>query len=242
MPFERNRSLDRRATRSRACEIKPALTLRDAVARPKPAQSALERARRVRYAGAVMRTTSDTALIVVDVQESFRHSTYWSEADVPAFLAAVQRLTDDAARAGVPVVQILHVQPEGAFARESGYVRALDGYRIAPDVTFHKTHHSAFAGTDLQAWLTEHGVTRVVVCGIRTEQCCETTSRHASDLGYAVDYVTDATLTFPMTHPRTGRTYSPAEIKERTELVLEGRFATIARAADAFSPAVAAAR
>ena len=93
--------------------------------------------------------------------------------------------------------------------------------------------HSAFAGTDLQAWLTEHGITRVVVCGIRTEQCCETTSRHASDLGYAVDYVTDATLTFPMTHPRTGRTYSPAEIKERTELVLEGRFATIVRAAEA---------
>jgi nicotinamidase-related amidase len=176
-----------------------------------------------------MRTPNNSALIVVDVQESFRHSTYWSEADVPAFLAAVQKLTDDAASSGVPVVQILHVQPEGAFARESGFVRALDGYRIAPDVTFHKTHHSAFAGTDLQAWLTEHGVTRVVVCGIRTEQCCETTSRHASDLGYAVDYVTDATLTFPMTHPRTGRTYSPAEIKERTELVLEGRFATIVR-------------
>ncbi len=184
-----------------------------------------------------MRTPSDTALIVVDVQESFRHSSYWSEADVPAFLAAVQQLTDDAARAGIPVVQILHVQPGGAFARESGFVRALDGYRIAPDVTFHKRHHSAFAGTDLQAWLTQHGVTRVVVCGIRTEQCCETTSRHASDLGYGVDYVTDATLTFPMTHPRTGRTYEPSEIKERTELVLEGRFATIARAAGTFSPA-----
>lgn len=181
-----------------------------------------------------MRMPSDTALIVVDVQESFRHSSYWSESDVPAFLAAVQRLTDDAARAGIPVVQILHVQPEGAFAPESGFVRALDGYRIAPDVTLRKTHHSAFAGTDLQAWLTQHGVTRIVVCGIRTEQCCETTSRHASDLGYDVVYVTEATLTFGMTHPRTGRTYTAPEIKERTELVLEGRFASITRVGDAF--------
>ena len=188
-----------------------------------------------------MRSPSDTALIVVDVQESFRHSSYWREDDVPAFLAALQQLTDDAAHDGVPVVQILHVQPGGAFAPESGFVRALEGYRIAPDVTFHKTHHSAFAGTDLQAWLTKHGVTRVVVCGIRTEQCCETTSRHASDLGYDVDYVTDATLTFPMTHARSGRTYTPAEIKERTELVLDGRFATIARAANAFEAARAAA-
>jgi len=66
----------------------------------------------------------------------------------------------------------------------------------------------------------------VIVSGIRTEQCCETTTRHASDSGYSVDYVTDATLTFPMTD-RHGRKWSPDEIKERTELVLDGRFARI---------------
>jgi nicotinamidase-related amidase len=73
----------------------------------------------------------------------------------------------------------------------------------------------------------------VIVSGIRTEQCCETTTRHASDSGYSVNYVTDATLTFSMMD-RHGRTWSPDEIKERTELVLDGRFDRIVRVKDAF--------
>ena len=67
---------------------------------------------------------------------------------------------------------------------------------------------------------------RLIVSGIRTEQCCETTTRHASDLGYSVDYVTEATLTFPMTHA-SGTLFSPDDIRKRTELVLAGRFARI---------------
>jgi len=70
----------------------------------------------------------------------------------------------------------------------------------------------------------------VIVTGIRTEQCCETTTRHASDLGYSVSYAVDATLTFPMVSG-SGRTFSAAEIRERTELVLQGRFAKVQRAA-----------
>jgi nicotinamidase-related amidase len=73
------------------------------------------------------------------------------------------------------------------------------------------------------------------VTGIRTEQCCETTTRHASDLGFQVRYVTDATLTFPM-QARSGRKFSPAEIRERTELVLDGRFARIVTTAVALEP------
>jgi nicotinamidase-related amidase len=107
-------------------------------------------------------------------------------------------------------------------------VRALDTLSIAPDAVFHKQHHSALAGTDLAAWLIARGIKRLIISGIRTEQCCETTTRHASDSGFQVDYVSEATLTFPMTHARSGRTYTPQDIRERTELVLEGRFARIA--------------
>ena len=78
----------------------------------------------------------------------------------------------------------------------------------------------------MPVWLVEHGIRRLIVSGIRTEQCCETTTRHASDSGYAVDFVSEATLTFAMTD-RKGRSWSADEIKQRTELVLEGRFARI---------------
>lgn len=180
-----------------------------------------------------MNTTSksglrdQTALLVVDVQESFRHRPYWSDSDIPAFTSQVQKLIDGCAGAGVPVVQVFHVENDGAFSMASGWVNTLEGIHIQPAVIIHKNHHSALAGTSLGAWLTERGIRRLIVSGIRTEQCCETTTRQASDSGFEVWYVTEATLTFPMTYEPTGRVYSPAELKERTELVLAGRFARI---------------
>src|SRR5262249_45015861 len=103
----------------------------------------------------------------------------------------------------------------------------IQSLRIQPDVVFHKRYHSALVGTPLASWLTEHGIRRVIITGIRTEQCCETTTRHASDSGFQVDYVTEATLTFAMKHPKTGKMVTPEEIKDRTGLVLANRFARI---------------
>jgi len=179
---------------------------------------------------------SDTALIVIDVQESFRHRPYWSDADVPAFLSRQQALIDGARARGIPVLQVFHVENDGVFALASGHVRTMEGLRIAPDAVFHKRSHSALVGSGLDVWLVQHGIRRVIVSGIRTEQCCETTTRHASDIGYAVDYVTEATLTFAMT-ARDGRRYTPDEIKARSELVLEDRFARIASVEQALGQA-----
>lgn len=173
------------------------------------------------------------ALIVIDAQHSFRHSTYWSENDLPAYLDKQQALIDGCVQHGIPVIQVLHVEDQGHFSLASGNVRALSELSINPDLIIHKRYHSAFAGTPLAARLTEMGVTTVIISGIRTEQCCETTTRQASDSGLNVDFVSEATLTFPMTHARSGRTYTAAEIRERTELVLEGRFARIASVAQA---------
>jgi nicotinamidase-related amidase len=169
---------------------------------------------------------SDTALLVIDVQESFRHAPYWNDADLTPFTEHLQSLINGAASLNLPVLQVFHVGETGHFSLASGHVRTLAPIRIEPDAIFHKRKHSALVGTGLDVWLTQHGVRRLIVSGIRTEQCCETTTRHASDCGWTVDFVTDATLTFPMTHV-SGQRYSPADIKARTELVLSERFASI---------------
>ncbi|QNM97995.1 isochorismatase family protein [Chitinimonas koreensis] len=166
------------------------------------------------------------ALLVIDVQESFRHAPYWRDDDLAAYLAAQNRLIAVARAAGLPVVRVFHLDDDPAFRKESGRVAALDGSDPQADHTVEKRVHSALVDTGLAGWLRERGIERLIVSGIRTEQCCETTTRHGSDLGFEVDYVTEATLTFPMRHAG-GRVYSPAEIKERTELVLAGRFARI---------------
>ena len=171
---------------------------------------------------------ADTALLVIDVQESFRQRPYWRTDDLPVFTARLQALIDGAKAKGIPVVQIFHVEDNDThFSLKSGYVRKLDEISLEADAVFHKRRHSALVGSGLDVWLVANGIRKVIVSGIRTEQCCETTTRHASDLGYQVDYVGEATLTFPMTDA-AGRTWSAGEIRGRTELVLSGRFARIA--------------
>lgn len=171
-----------------------------------------------------------TALILIDVQQSFKHRAYWQEGNLPAFLDRSNRLTAGAMQRGVPIVRVFHTQAEpvgNPFHPDSGLIRPLDG--LAPydaAVTIHKQRHSALAGTALPIWLRERGITRLIVAGIRTEQCCETTTRHASDEGFEVDYVTEATLTFDMSTPG-GERLSAAQITERTATVLAGRFATL---------------
>jgi nicotinamidase-related amidase len=177
---------------------------------------------------------SNTALLVVDAQQSFRHRPYWRDDDVSLFLNRLQTLIDGARERGIPIVQIFHVEEDGAFSLASGYVTTIDGLSIEPDAVFQKRQHSALIGSGLDVWLTQHNIRRVIVAGIRTEQCCETTARHASDSGYDVDYVTEATLTFPMTD-RNGRVWEPQEIKARTELVLDGRFAQIVTVEEALA-------
>jgi nicotinamidase-related amidase len=180
---------------------------------------------------------SDTALLVIDVQESFRHRPFWSEADLPAYLERQQALIDGAKARGIKLVQIFHTAEPGEggpYSEASGHVRALEPLRIEADAVFRKRRHSALVGSGLDVWLTRNHIRRLIISGIRTEQCCETTTRMASDLGYEVDYVTEATLTFPMTHAN-GRTFSVEDIKARTELVLAGRFARICTVEDALA-------
>jgi len=172
-----------------------------------------------------------TALLLIDVQQSFMHRPYWSDADLPAFLDASNRLVAGCLARGVPVLRIFHVDgprnADNSFATESGLIRPLDGLMpFDAAATFEKHRHSALVGTGLAVWLHQHGISRLMVAGIRTEQCCETTARHASDEGWAVDFVTDATLSFDMSTP-AGALLSAAQIKERTATVLAGRFATL---------------
>ena len=172
-----------------------------------------------------------TCLIVIDAQESFRHRPYSTERDMPAYLAAQNALIEGCVAHGVPVLRVFHTDgPDTAqnpFALASGFIVPITGLvDFSPAATFYKHRHSALVGTGLEVWLTENGVGRIIVSGIRTEQCCETTTRHASDLGWAVDYVVDATHTYDMVQP-DGQPLSAADIKARTITVLADRFATL---------------
>jgi len=185
---------------------------------------------------------TQTALIVIDVQESFRVRPNWRAVNHPDIADRVGRLVQAARSRGDLVVWVLHTEPGtgNAFDPAIGHVRLIEGLEPREDEpVLRKTAHNAFTTTNLQQLLTQQGIREVVISGIRTEQCCETTARVASDLGYDVVFVSDATATTPLPHWTTPadatleailadpRTLSPEVIVERTEYVLAGRFATI---------------
>ena len=172
--------------------------------------------------------SSHTALLVIDVQQSFEHRPYWVEAQAQEFKNNLQQLIGFFEQSNQAIVNIFHIDESPAFQLASGWVKSMDFLTHTPHVEFYKHVHNAFTDTGLDLWLRKNKIDHLVISGIRTEQCCETTTRVASDLGYRVSFVTDATLTFEMTHPVTLVTYSTQEIKDRTELVLHDRFAQIA--------------
>lgn len=199
-----------------------------------------------------------TALIVIDVQESFRQLTSWQAISNPRIADQVSLLVAAARAQGDLVVWVLHAEPGSrtVFDPASGHVQLMDGLNPRPgEPVLTKTSHNAFTTTNLQQLLTSRGIGAVVVCGIKTEQCCETTARVASDLGLAVTFVIDATATSPIPHwdapPGRSmgqiladpRTLQVTEVIARTQYALAGRFAAIKTVAELTGarPAVAAA-
>lgn len=165
-----------------------------------------------------------SALIVIDVQDSFLHRDFWTNAGFPEFSQKLIRLIDGCQQLKIPVADVFHIS-SGPFAPESGYVKRMSFLDHCAAITVRKRVHNALTESSLLEWLNEHQVEQLVISGIRTEQCCETTARVASDLGFKVLFVSEATLTFEMQWQ--GVTYSAEQIVRRTELVLNSRFARI---------------
>jgi nicotinamidase-related amidase len=171
---------------------------------------------------------TQSALLVVDVQDSFKVAPRWERRSSLTFEAHVDRLIGAYRDAGLPVVFILHTDADEHFQPGSPWVKLMDFISPrADEPVLVKSTRNSFTSTDLRQILDSRGVKRLAIAGIQTEQCCETTARLAADLGYDVDFVIDATLTFPIADAETGDELSTAEILRHTQFVLRGRFAHI---------------
>lgn len=97
----------------------------------------------------------------------------------------------------------------------------------APDLLVTKRVNSSFYGTpDLETWLRAQEITQIVICGITTNHCCETTARMAGNLGYDTYFAIDATHTFDRVGPG-GELVPAALLSEITATNLHEEFATV---------------
>lgn len=174
-----------------------------------------------------------SALLVVDAQDSFKVGPRWEKRNNRDFEENVGRVISAYRAARLPVIYFLHTDDDPGFEPTSPHYKLMDFIAPRPDEpVLHKNTRNVFTGTRLSELLLELGVRRLAITGIQMEQCCETSARVAADLGYAVDFIIDATMTFPIQHRDNPALELGVEaIRERTEYVLRGRFATIVTAA-----------
>ena len=177
---------------------------------------------------------------MIDMQRAFDDLDYWGATTNPDCERNVAALIEAWTAADEPIVVVRHdstsphspLHPDNSGNELVETVAAVD-----PALFVTKSANSAFYGDpDLQAWLGAHGIRELVICGIQTNMCVETTARMAGNLGYDVTVALDATRTFDLTADVAGlgvvaRTAS--ELMATTALDLQaGGFAEIATTAE----------
>ena len=176
------------------------------------------------------------ALIVVDVQLGLEDSTYWGSRNNPDADRNIAALLDHWHANRRPIVVVRHDSVEAASPLRPGLAgNSLKDYvaAIPPTLLVTKSVNSAFYGTpDLHAWLQQSGIEQIVIVGIQTNMCCESTARMGADLGYSVVFAPDATYTFDQEGP-DGSLLSADDLAAATVANLHGGgFARIAATAD----------
>lgn len=165
---------------------------------------------------------ADTALLVIDMQNGFLDENgslaklgFPYEALQPAIPGCV-RLVQGARQAGVPVLWTRYVYAPGLLdggllpnelvpgMKEVGSL--VDGTwdaEIIPalvpredEVIIDKSRPSSFYGTRLEPFLTSLGVRSLVLAGVTTNICVETTARDAGQRDYRTYVVSDATAEY----------------------------------------------
>lgn len=156
-----------------------------------------------------------TALINVDMQNCFVENSPLAAPDGLKVLDRINRFAAACRKAGILVVHtIVHYRPDHSnvgraadFAPEIIASGLLDNGResaalhkglvVEPgDILLEKPRYGAFHATDLELILRSKGIDTVIVTGICTNVCCETTAREAAVRDFKVVFTSDGTATF----------------------------------------------
>jgi nicotinamidase-related amidase len=174
----------------------------------------------------------NAALVMIDVQKGFERADRWGRRDNPGAEEHMETLQRTWLETNRPLVVVQHdsIEP-GSTLSPSDPGNALKEFVAVESAALHvrKAVNSAFYGTpNLESWLRENGIDTIVITGIMTNICCETTARMGGNLGFTVIYVPDAMHTFDLT-ASNGLSLTAEELTVATVVSLDaGGFATIA--------------
>ncbi|MBP3040581.1 cysteine hydrolase [Bacillaceae bacterium Marseille-Q3522] len=165
--------------------------------------------------------TAHTAILIIDAQVAMfsyeNHPLYNGD----TVLQNIKLLLDNAREKNIPVIFIQHTECEE-------FEKGTPTWEICPEIAplskervIEKTTCDSFHKTDLQEELQKLGITDLIIMGMQTEYCVDTTCRRAFSLGYHNIIVSDAHSTFD-TEQLSGR-----QIVEHHNQILNGSFAQL---------------
>jgi len=132
----------------------------------------------------------NTALLIMDVQNALIEAGPYNKI---GFIENIQNLIHNARQNNI---EIIYVQPDAALMGEGDWEIY---HKITPEPTervFDKIHCSAFKETDLHCYLQDKGIKSIILVGISTELCIDTTCRVAFEYGYSVIIPESTTTTY----------------------------------------------
>lgn len=133
----------------------------------------------------------NTALLVIDVQKGLLSEKPWNAAAMLENIRALMARARESS-ASIALIRDTRVEPDGAL--DSSLPVEED------DWLMDKSYCDAFLETPLQGWLQAQQIGRLIVCGLQTDFCIDTTCRRAASLGYRVELVQEAHSTFDHEH------------------------------------------
>ncbi len=173
--------------------------------------------------------TNQIALIIIDVQKAFQLPD-WGERNNIFAEENMRILLEEWRKRERSVFHIQHVNKENAqsmFYERAETVNFKEEVQpLLGEVVIQKFVNSAFIGTNLEEQLRKNKCNAVVVVGLTTNHCVETTTRMAGNLGFTTYLVSDATATFNR-KGLDGKEYSAEDIHNMTLVNLHEEFATI---------------
>jgi nicotinamidase-related amidase len=132
-----------------------------------------------------------TALLIIDVQHALCSGEY-KAFESERVIERINQVARKVREAGAPVIVIQHESLNGPLDFGTDGWKLADGLEVVPtDILLRKRATDSFHQTDLQAILQHHDVKELVICGLQSEFCVDTTTRRALALGYPVVLVSD---------------------------------------------------
>lgn len=182
-----------------------------------------------------------SAVLVIDVQQGLCEGE-GAAFDCTRTIARINEVTRRARQANAPVIFVQHESTCGYLEQGSADWQLADGLDVqATDIRMRKSTPDAFLRTGLEELLRDNGIERLVLCGMHSEFCVDTTTRRALALGFPVVLVSDG-------HTSAGNAaISPAQVIAHENATLANissfgpRAVPVASAEvefDAWSPAV----